>query len=49
MIFETLNSLEILNLQNNKLNHVAEDVTENVVDTLKLIDITGKKNKQNFY
>jgi Leucine-rich repeat (LRR) protein len=42
MIFEALNSLEILNLQNNKLSHIAEDVIENLVDTLKVIDITGK-------
>lgn len=42
LVFESLNSLEILNLQNNKLMHVPEDVIENVVDTLKLLDITGK-------
>ena len=40
-MFESLNSLEILNLQNNEIKHVPEDVAENIVDTLRLIDITG--------
>lgn len=44
MIFENLNSLETLNLKNNKLVHIPEDVIEAVADTLKMIDITGKKN-----
>lgn len=41
LVFENLNSLETLNLQNNKLQHISEEVTENIVDTLRHIDITG--------
>ena len=41
MIFENLNSLETLNLQNNKLSRIPEDITENIVDTLEVIDLTG--------
>lgn len=44
MIFENLNSLETLNLQNNKLVHIPEDVTETIVDTLRMVDITGRKS-----
>ncbi|XP_043803988.1 slit homolog 2 protein isoform X3 [Apis laboriosa] len=40
VVFENLNSLETLNLQNNKLVHIPEEVTENIVDTLRHIDIT---------
>ncbi|KAL7296891.1 hypothetical protein TKK_0010281 [Trichogramma kaykai] len=40
--FENLNSLEILNLQNNKLSILSEDLVDSTVDTLKVIDITGK-------
>ncbi|XP_014205745.1 leucine-rich repeat and transmembrane domain-containing protein 2-like [Copidosoma floridanum] len=39
-VFESLNSLEFLNLQNNRLTNIGEDVIENVIDTLRLIDIT---------
>ena len=42
MVFENLNSLETLNLQNNKLARIPEDITETVLDTLRMIDITGK-------
>lgn len=42
MTFENLNSLETLNLQNNKLMHVHEDVMEPVLDTLRVIDIMGE-------
>lgn len=42
MVFENLNSLEILNLQNNKLTRITEDITENIVDTLEVLDLTGK-------
>jgi len=45
LVFENLNSLETLNLQNNKLTHIPEDVTENVVDTLRHIDITGNEGR----
>uniref|UniRef100_A0ABD2WZN1 LRRCT domain-containing protein n=1 Tax=Trichogramma kaykai TaxID=54128 RepID=A0ABD2WZN1_9HYME len=38
--FENLNSLEILNLQNNKLSILSEDLVDSTVDTLKVIDIT---------
>jgi len=41
LVFENLNSLETLNLQNNRLQHISEEVTENIVDTLRHIDITG--------
>lgn len=41
LVFENLNSLETLNLQNNKLPHISEEVTESIVDTLRHIDITG--------
>lgn len=41
LVFENLNSLETLSLQNNKLVHIPEEVTENIVDTLRHIDITG--------
>ncbi|XP_030761713.1 leucine-rich repeat LGI family member 3-like [Sitophilus oryzae] len=39
MIFENLNSLETLNLQNNKLMHIPEDVMEPILDTLRVVDI----------
>lgn len=41
LVFENLNSLETLNLQNNRLTHIPEEVTENIVDTLRHIDMTG--------
>lgn len=44
MIFENLNSLETLNLQNNKLQHVPEDVVETVIDTLRVVDLTGENS-----
>lgn len=42
VIFENLNSLETLNLQNNKLMHVPEDVIEPILDTLRVVDIMGE-------
>lgn len=40
MIFDNLNSLQTLNLQNNKLMHIPEEITETVIDTLGVIDIS---------
>lgn len=42
MAFENLNSLEIINLQNNKLTRVPEEALEAIVDTATVIDIMGK-------
>lgn len=42
LAFENLNSLETLNLQNNKLMHIPEEIMEPVVDTLRVIDIMGQ-------
>lgn len=47
MIFENLNSLETLNIQNNKLNRLPQDIMEHIIDTLRIIDITGKSNNIN--
>lgn len=41
-LFENLNSLETLNMQNNKLQRIPQDTMEPVIDTLRIIDITGK-------
>lgn len=41
-LFENLNSLETLNLQNNKMQRIPQDTMEPVIDTLRIIDITGK-------
>lgn len=41
MAFENLNSLESLNVQNNKLTRISEEVVESVIDTLRVVDITG--------
>lgn len=41
-VFENLNSLETLSLQNNKLMHIQEDVMDPILDTLRSIDIMGK-------
>lgn len=42
MAFENLNSLETLNIQNNKLIRIPEEVMEPVMDTLRVVDIMGK-------
>lgn len=43
MAFENLNSLENLNLQNNKLIRIQEEIMEPIMDTLRVVDITGKQ------
>lgn len=40
--FENLNSLETLNIQNNKLTRIPEEVMEPIIDTLRVADIVGK-------
>lgn len=40
--FENLNSLETLNIQNNKLSRIPEEVMEPIIDTLRVVDIVGK-------
>lgn len=40
--FENLNSLETLNIQNNKLTRIPEEVMEPIIDTLRVVDIVGK-------
>lgn len=42
MAFENLNSLETLNIQNNKLVRIPEEVMEPIMDTLRVVDIMGK-------
>lgn len=42
MAFENLNSLETLNIQNNKLTRIPEEVMEPIMDTLRVVDIMGK-------
>lgn len=44
MAFDNLNSLETLNLQNNKLMHIPEDIMDPILDTLRSIDIMGKSS-----
>ncbi|XP_028162179.1 leucine-rich repeat LGI family member 3-like [Ostrinia furnacalis] len=39
MGFDNLNSLETLNLQNNKLQHIPEEIVEPILDTLRVVDI----------
>lgn len=43
MAFDNLNSLETINLQNNKLSHIPEDIMEPILDTLRVVDIMGKE------
>ncbi|KAK3930616.1 Protein artichoke [Frankliniella fusca] len=40
LAFENLNSLETLNLQNNKLEHVSEEVMEPIIDTVTHFDLS---------
>lgn len=42
LAFENLNSLETLNIQNNKLARIPEEVMEPIIDTLRVVDIVGK-------
>lgn len=44
MAFENLNSLETLNIQNNKLVRIPEEVMEPIMDTLRVVDIMGEWN-----
>jgi Leucine-rich repeat (LRR) protein len=44
LTFENLNSLEQLNLQNNKMDRLPEELMEPVMDTLRILDATGKNN-----
>lgn len=44
MAFENLNSLETLNIQNNKLTRIPEEVMEPIIDTLRVVDIMGECN-----
>lgn len=39
--FDTLNSLEILNLKKNRISHLSEEISDKVMDTLKLLEISG--------
>ena len=41
MAFDNLNSLETLNIQNNKLTRIPEEVMEPIIDSLRVVDITG--------
>lgn len=41
MVFENLNSLETLNIQNNKLARLPEEIMEPLMDSLRVVDITG--------
>lgn len=45
LAFENLNSLETLNLQNNKLTFLAEEPIEPILDTLRTIDVSGNWRK----
>lgn len=47
MAFENLNSLETLNIQNNKLVRIPEEVMEPIMDTLRVVDIMGEWNYRN--
>uniref|UniRef100_T1GS65 Uncharacterized protein n=1 Tax=Megaselia scalaris TaxID=36166 RepID=T1GS65_MEGSC len=40
MVFENLNSLETLNIQNNKLARLPEEIMEPLMDSLRVVDIT---------
>lgn len=42
MVFENLNSLETLSIQNNKLTKLPEDIMEPLMDSLRVVDITGE-------
>lgn len=42
MVFENLNSLETLSIQNNKLTKLPEEIMEPLMDSLRVVDITGE-------
>lgn len=42
LVFENLNSLETLSIQNNKLTRIPEEVMEPIMDSLRVVDIMGK-------
>lgn len=42
LVFENLNSLETLSIQNNKLTRIPEEVMEPIMDSLRVVDIMGE-------